>query len=52
MGRPTADGKPRDKLIQVRIDKHRKQILEAEKKRTGKPMSQIIVELIDKLDND
>lgn len=52
MGRRTIDGKPRTKYLTIRIDDDRKKLLDQEKKRTGKPISQIVVELIDQLNSN
>lgn len=50
IGRPISGGKPRNQVFQIRIDEDTKAILEAEKKRTGKTMAQIVIDLVKTLD--
>ncbi|MEY8443324.1 ribbon-helix-helix protein, CopG family [Lactococcus ileimucosae] len=50
-GRPIAGEKPKDRMLRIRIDEDIKAKLEAQKKRTGKTMSQIVIELIEQLDD-
>lgn len=50
VGRPIRGEKPRNQVFQIRIDEDTKSILEAEKKRTGKTMAQIVIDLVKTLD--
>ena len=50
-GRPFAGEKPKNMMLRIRIDEDIKAKLEAQKKRTGKTMSQIVIELIEQLDD-
>lgn len=49
MGRPIVGEKPKDKYLTIRVSEDHKEKLEAEKKRTGKPVSEIIIDFIENL---
>jgi predicted DNA-binding protein len=49
MGRPVVGDKPKDKYLTIRVSEDHKEKLQAEKKRTGKSVSEIIIDFIENL---